>query len=56
MYFAPGLITVDLSYIDGVDQSEMLLDGGDSARDEIIYIIDQDSGEGGYYPGEAAIR
>ena len=49
-------ITVDLSHIDGVDQTEMLLNGGDSARDEIIYVIDQDSGGGYYYDGEAAIR
>ena len=39
--------------LDGVVQSDMLLNGGDSARDEVVYNIDQYST---YIFGHGAIR
>lgn len=43
----------DDAILDGIDQSDMVLNGGDSLRDEVIYNIDLEPGANF---GNAALR
>ena len=48
----PGYFS-DASSMDGLDQYDMIMNGGASVRDEIVYNIDMEDGQ---ILGQAAIR
>ncbi len=56
LYSAAGGQVSDLGPVDGVDQWEALLSGGESARTEMLYNIAPATGLGSPTPEGAAIR